>query len=622
MTERFLSSFFFFTFCLSLLGGSLNTCHKKDYINEVYLYKEKLQYKKAQSLLFTLKDKIKKDEFFYLAGLFSYLEGDSKRAFSLLNKIKEKNWRVYLYLGLVCEDLNKKEEAKKFYLEVLNRKKISIASYRLGKVFFQEKEFRKAERYFKETIKIDPSIRLAYYYLGLSLIELNEYKEAYKYLSKTFNLYPQQKKIKKALLFVKKKLSKSFFVKKRKKLEEKRAKKKLFKVKRLSLSPQVKVKILETKKIMFKCGGSFFIYTPQKKIRGLGGVFYQIEIKKGKVFLSYKKNKEKIMLPVRIESEFPFYVLNVTYGEKEYWKKILDNAYRGDLLIFLSKRGSLVLVNQLSLEEYLYGVVSSEIPSSSPFEALKAQAVVARTIAFKNLGRHKKEGFDFCKDVHCQVYRGLSAETPRIRKAVDATRGEVIIYKNSFIEAFYHANCGGCLASDIFGEKEYLYSNREDNNKKDKIYFSARKKEEWFKSYPEDFFSSQSKNFRWQRIYDEEDFKLAFGESLSKLRKINILEEGNCAHKKKIEIDFVDKKEIIEKDYYIREHFDHLKSSAFIFEIKYKKNKPELLILWGAGFGHGAGLSQEGAIKMAQNGFSYKEIIHHYYKNVEIKKIY
>jgi len=621
LTKRLLSFPFFFTISLSLLGNSLNTCHKKDYINEVYLYKEKLQYKKAQDLLFTLKDKIKKDEFFYLAGLLSYLEGDSKKAFSLLNKVKKKDERIYLYLGLVCEDLNKKEEAKKFYLEVLNRKKISIASYRLGKIFFQEKEFKRAERYFKETIKIDPSIRLAYYYLGLSLINLAEYRKAYKYLSKAFNFYPSR--VRKALIFVKKKLGERFFVQRRKELERKRKKVKLPQIKKISLSPQVKVKILETEKIMFKCGGSFFIYTPQKKIKGLGDVFYRIEIKKGEVFLSYKKNKEKIMLPVRVESKFPFYVLDITYGEKEYWKKILDNAYRGNLLIFLSEKGRLVLVNQLSLEEYLYGVVSSEIPSSSPFEALKAQAVVARTIAFKNLGRHKKEGFDFCKDVHCQVYRGLSAETPRIRRAVDATQGEVIMYKGSFIEAFYHANCGGCLASDVFGEERYLYSNREDNDKKDKICFLARKKEEWFKSYPEDFFSSQNKNFRWQRIYDEEDFKLAFGKSLSKLRKINILEEGDCAHKKKIEIDFVDKKEIIEKDYYIRKYFDHLKSSAFIFEIKYnKKNKPVLFILWGAGFGHGAGLSQEGAIKMAQDGFSYKEIIHHYYKDVEIKKIY
>ena len=248
--------------------------------------------------------------------------------------------------------------------------------------------------------------------------------------------------------------------------------------------------------------------------------------------------------------------------------------------------------------------------------------MVARTIAFKNLGRYRKEGFDFCKDVHCQVYRGLSAETPRIRKAVDETRGEVIVHKGSFVETFYHANCGGCLSADVFGKKDYLYSNREDNNRKNRICFSARKKEEWFKSYPKDFFSSQSKNFRWQRIYDEEDFKLVFGKSLSKLKKINVLEEGDCAHKKKIEVGFADKKEVIEKDYYIRKYFDHLKSSAFIFEIKYKQGIPELLIFWGAGFGHGAGLSQEGAIDMAKQGFSYKEIIHHYYKDVEIKKIY
>ena len=118
--------------------------------------------------------------------------------------------------------------------------------------------------------------------------------------------------------------------------------------------------------------------------------------------------------------------------------------YRGILVLKASPKG-LVLVNILNLENYLKGVVPRELSPYhyGAFEALKAQAVAARTYAVKNLGLNEDLGFDLCDTPQCQVYGGLSAEHPLSTRAVEATRGEVAVYKGKLINALYTSTCGG-----------------------------------------------------------------------------------------------------------------------------------------------------------------------------------
>lgn len=118
------------------------------------------------------------------------------------------------------------------------------------------------------------------------------------------------------------------------------------------------------------------------------------------------------------------------------------NPYRGELEIFL-QNGRLTVVNELSVEEYLYGVVPREMPAGFPLEALKAQAVTARTFTYANWNKHQGEGFNLCATVHCQVYGGAAAESPQTNQAVDSTRGEVLRYQGQLIDACYHACSGG-----------------------------------------------------------------------------------------------------------------------------------------------------------------------------------
>lgn len=122
-----------------------------------------------------------------------------------------------------------------------------------------------------------------------------------------------------------------------------------------------------------------------------------------------------------------------------------NKVYRGSLTVALNPNyGSMVVVNSLCLEAYLYGVVPREMSNSWPLEALKAQAVAARTYVVKNINKHGAYGFDVCDKTHCQVYGGYNCEGDQARRAVDETRGEVLVDSNgNLIYALYHSNSGG-----------------------------------------------------------------------------------------------------------------------------------------------------------------------------------
>lgn len=125
--------------------------------------------------------------------------------------------------------------------------------------------------------------------------------------------------------------------------------------------------------------------------------------------------------------------------------------YRGIIEVSFGKSGAAV-VNHVGIEDYTKGVVGSEIGSLSPAESLKAQAVIARTFAIANRGKHGKDGFDLCDREHCQVYGGVKAERQTVTAAVDSTRGIVMISDGVPVSAMYHATCGG-MTSD--NEKVY-----------------------------------------------------------------------------------------------------------------------------------------------------------------------
>lgn len=127
--------------------------------------------------------------------------------------------------------------------------------------------------------------------------------------------------------------------------------------------------------------------------------------------------------------------------------------YRGNFLIYNTGNG-LILINDVDLESYIQGVVPSEMPARWNTEALKAQAIAARSYAVANMGKRAKYGFDVKDTTEDQVYKGASAETIKTNEIVKNTRGQVLVYGNKVIPAYYHASSGGQTlnSSQVWGK--------------------------------------------------------------------------------------------------------------------------------------------------------------------------
>ncbi len=308
---------------------------------------------------------------------------------------------------------------------------------------------------------------------------------------------------------------------------------------------------------------------------------------------------------------------------------------RGQLEIALSK-GNLRLVNVVDLENYVHGVVSSEMPIKSPIEALKAQAVMARTHALyiKLLTRrHKKDGYDLCDGDHCQVYGGVRSESARSREVVDLTRGKVVTYKGKPAQVIYSSNCGGFTQSgkDVTGWGDVPYW----TGVADGFALGARPSSpwelrQWLLGTPPAFCKPSNdvhpSHFRWNRVVAIRDLeeKLDKKFKIGKLKALKVLRRSSAGNVNAMMIVGSRKKVKMDSEIQIRSllGLGSLRSTLFMTEIEYDaKGQPERMIFHGGGWGHGVGLCQSGAMGRAEAGESYEEIIKAYFRGVELSSL-
>lgn len=275
---------------------------------------------------------------------------------------------------------------------------------------------------------------------------------------------------------------------------------------------------------------------------------------------------------------------------------VKGKKYRGTFIADV-KDGYIYLINRVSLDEYLYGVLPSEVSPSWPEEILKAQAVAARSFALYGRMNSKTDLYDLDSDVSSQVYKGVSVEAANTNKAIEDTENEVLSKDGKVIQAFFHSNSGGRTASseEVWGGKlDYLRS-------------------------VNDPYCTKGAHYKWQLIITRE--------KLSALLAKNKLKTGELYDIKIIERTESDRVKIMKiygsngtaevkgKDFRAYAGNDALKSTNFTVEF----NGGEFTFN-GLGWGHGVGLSQEGGRGMADEGRSYKDILNHYYSGVEIKR--
>ena len=335
---------------------------------------------------------------------------------------------------------------------------------------------------------------------------------------------------------------------------------------------------------------------------------------------------------------------NVPAGRGFHWGKNIDVSFPGNIKI-TSWNGYLMVINNVPLEQYLSCVAVSEMSGTCPPEFLKAQSITARSwILASAEKKHAELGIDACNDDCCQRYQGLSQLSPSSKKTVENSRGVVITHNSEICDARYSKSCGGLTENceNVWNMKprSYLKNIFDGPDKYTKVDW-----ENWFTHYPNTFCSphylseknlsnflgnvdENKKYFRWEVRFTQNEFCSFFSvdinEKVTYIKNIDILNRGESGRIINLNLEYQTeggsvKSLQLDNEYDIRKtlHPSFLFSSAFI----YKLNKDHIQFV-GGGWGHGVGLCQIGALAMALNGYSSKEILNHYFQHSTLKKLY
>ncbi len=274
----------------------------------------------------------------------------------------------------------------------------------------------------------------------------------------------------------------------------------------------------------------------------------------------------------------------------ELTNPLLDSRmYEGDF--YISTNGEKVsIVNDVSIDSYLAGVVESESGPNAPYEFYKSQAIISRTYLLELISRQGKNNYQLNDDVNHQVYKGMSLKNPLIKQAVLHTSGLVITdTANQLITATFHSNSGGQTlnSEDVWLSSKSYLKGAEDPyslNQRNTFWTDTLLVTDWLNYLKSNGFDIDSEDAKIDNLYFEQPLRT----------KYYVYENDTLSLRK------------------IREDLK-LRSTWFSF-------KPEgnYLIFIGRGYGHGVGLSQEGAMQMARENHSFLDIIHFYYKQVKV----
>ncbi|MDR2632197.1 MAG: SpoIID/LytB domain-containing protein [Treponema sp.] len=483
-----------------------------------------------------------------------------------------------------------------------------------------------AETCFRTALRQDPELHVALFPLSKALLAQNRYTEAYEYLNLAHRYFPQEEAIIRDMNEVLRTVPR--FAKERESPPvQQLIKATPPKVKAILTQglPLVRIGLIEEQSsITVKAGGPYILRLPGEKPMFTDRAPEQLwaEMRNGKLFLLDQARKTLIIAaePVILEYQNPDYTTLVSGFARE------DRSYRGSIEFRPEKTG-ITLINMLNIEEYLYGVIPAEMPASWPMEALKAQAIAARSYTLASLGESnrdvpKEKGFDLYGSVLSAAYRGVSGEARATTAAVDATRGMYLVAGGKPLKAYYSANHGGYSedSRSVWGTSTFnsavpdkLLSSRSSPLSLDALARWIRERPRSYASMP-NLHSSQA--YRWEKWVAAEEIRsrnAADGNKLGEILQVLSRGRGISGRINEVEIRGTQGKIRIKGDK-IRSRLGGLRSNLFTIRSKLGKNgRPEYFIFQGAGWGHGVGLDQSGAAGMAQAGFTTAQILQHYY---------
>ncbi len=278
--------------------------------------------------------------------------------------------------------------------------------------------------------------------------------------------------------------------------------------------------------------------------------------------------------------------------------KVNGKKYRGVVEVFPSEKGLLV-VNELPLEDYLVGLINCEISSQWPMEAIKAQAVIARSYAVYQKEARKNAAYHLESTVMDQVYDGCEIEDSRASRGVRETAGEVLTYEDRVIQAFYHSNCGGHTeaSENVWGfALPYMRG-------VDCAYCLKSPSAKWEQSIPLKRFESSLRDSGYL-VANLREIRTG-----RKNRSGRVTDVSLVSAKGRLTISAVALRKAI--------GYSIIKSTNFEVRIA-----GDDVLFAGIGYGHGVGLCQWGAKQRALDGFDYREILSYYYPGTRLEKFY
>ncbi len=442
-------------------------------------------------------------------------------------------------------------------------------------------------------------------------------------------------------------------------------------------TPLIKVGIMAEKGISFTLEGNYHLESSIINITG------KCKAKKAGpcVYLECGENSWLVPGGLKLIPADPetgrFMLHDVTIGINFHWERKENQTFKGGLH-FITDGDKIHAINALSIEDYLISVISSEMSATSSMELLKAHSVISRSWLLAQIqkntnlqtepqkyqttfrteneltkwyDREDHTHFDVCADDHCQRYQGITrSTTPLVEKAVKETHGEVLAIDGVICDARFSKCCGGVteVFENVWEPVNHPYLQKIVDNDFPPEGFSLNLENEdsakqWIMGNPEAYCNSSDKKvlkqilndydqetndfFRWKVVYSQDELselvKTRSGVDFGTILDLIPIERGGSARLIKLKIVGTLKTMTIGKELEIRKTLSksHLYSSAFIVEKQEIAGKIHF-ILHGAGWGHGVGLCQIGAAVMGAKGFSYHEILLHYFRGAGLERKY
>ena len=373
-----------------------------------------------------------------------------------------------------------------------------------------------------------------------------------------------------------------------------------------------------------------------------------------------------------------FSLESVTIGVDFHWERQETQTFKGTLKLVV-EADKVCAINCLPVEDYLVSVISSEMKATSSIEFLKAHAVISRSWLLAQMERRRRQDtggngffsfvkkddelirwydrddhtiFDVCADDHCQRYQGITKATNvHVEQAVRETRGQILTYGGEICDARFSKCCGGITEEFQYCWEDrpqpYLVALRDSGDSMATLpdLTDEAEADRWIRSCPESYCNTEDRRilsqvlndydqetsdfYRWRVEYTQEQLSALINDKLKmdfgKIKDLVPVGRGCSGRICKLRIVGSRRSFTIGKELEIRRALSktHLYSSAFVVDkLDVVDGVPSRFVIIGAGWGHGVGLCQIGAAVMGERGCEYDEILLHYYRGAEIRKIY